>query len=360
VPGIAPDGSASANDTAMSLESAQKEAIAGAIRRSAAIATLGRVRQHIEEEHAEDVQARKFAGAVTGVVFGLAFEYMLLLVVKGMLATSRSSPLAGAEWVGTFCWLVVLCAGTTGFLGLAFYFIRAYPRSLRPYVARPAALSIAAAIVLILADAFLTPITACHVGDAARAKRLYESAIREYSTCLGYPNLTEQARAEVLLSRARTYSTVDKYSRAVADYEEAFKLHAPARAAELQAYAFALLESGRPAKAIEATVAAERADGERVSANTAYTRGRALLDLKRYDEAVESLTRGIERKPSFAYFYWYRALAYEGSGRRDLARADFEALAKHIGQGERPLTGIDMQHLREKLRAHRLAEKYPL
>lgn len=66
-----------------------------------------------------------------------------------------------------------------------------------------------------------------------------------------------------------------------------------------------------------------------------YHRARALLVLKRYNEAVTALTTGLQHQPDYFEAFYYRGLAYEGLGRIDEAQRDFEQSASLLQQLKR-------------------------
>ncbi|WP_444847419.1 hypothetical protein [Duganella caerulea] len=58
-----------------------------------------------------------------------------------------------------------------------------------------------------------------------------------------------------------------------------------------------------------------------------YHLGLTLHALKRYDEALQALSLGLQSQPGYAPAYFQRGLAYEALGRREEARGQFETAA---------------------------------
>lgn len=58
-----------------------------------------------------------------------------------------------------------------------------------------------------------------------------------------------------------------------------------------------------------------------------YHLGLTLHAMKRYEEALQALSLGLQAQPSYAPAYFQRGLAYEALGRRDEARGQFETAA---------------------------------
>lgn len=58
-----------------------------------------------------------------------------------------------------------------------------------------------------------------------------------------------------------------------------------------------------------------------------YHLGLTLSAMKRYDEALQAFSLGLEAQPGYASAYFQRGLAYEALGRREEARGQFETAA---------------------------------
>ena len=204
------------------------------------------------------------------------------------------------------------------------------------------------------------PVANCEYGVNAAREGKYEEAVKVISSCLVSPGLAVNARADALQARAWAHSKLSQDSLAVEDQEAAFKLRSPDYR-EFISYASYLRRVGRHQDSLDAVLAAERTEGGKVSMMTQYHKGWSLLELGRHKEAAEAFTKGIPAQPDYAFVYWRRGLAYEGLGKKQLARRDFEHCAQLlISKNEVASAGELLPAMRAKLRQYGLDKRFSL
>lgn len=195
----------------------------------------------------------------------------------------------------------------------------------------------------------------CQAGSDAAHKGEYQQAVNVLSACLALPGVSTNDRAEALEARAWSYSNLKQHLLAVRDQEEAYKLRPPSQYRQYINYASYLRRVGRVQDSLSAVLEAEAMEAGRISMMTQYNKGWSLLELGRYQEAVEAFTKGVPIQPDYAFVYWRRGLAYEGLGDNTQARADFEKSARLlIDKNNVSAAGELLPVMRQKLRQYGL------
>jgi tetratricopeptide (TPR) repeat protein len=199
------------------------------------------------------------------------------------------------------------------------------------------------------------PAAICQAGSDVAHKGEYQQAVDILSTCLAMSGLSNDDRAEALEVRAWSYSNMKRDELAVRDQESAYKLRPPSEYRQFINYASYLRRVGRMQDSLSAVLEAETREGGKVSMMTQYNKGWSLLELGRYQEAVEAFSKGIPIQPDYAFVYWRRGLAYDGLGDRKQARADFETSARLLIDKNNVAAAADLLPLmRGKLRHYGL------
>jgi tetratricopeptide (TPR) repeat protein len=202
---------------------------------------------------------------------------------------------------------------------------------------------------------------ACDQGTQAARQGRHDSAITLLTQCLAASSVLSEKRAYAFKVRAWSHSRLAQAALAVQDQEAAFGLVPASEYRDFLDYALYLRDVGRTAESLQALLAAERAEGGRVSMMTQYHKGWILQELGRNREAVEAFSKGIPLQPSYAFVYWRRGLAYEDLGEKRLAAQDFEQCARLLTAGKVTQAGKDLfPAIRAKLRDYGLQDKYPL
>jgi tetratricopeptide (TPR) repeat protein len=202
---------------------------------------------------------------------------------------------------------------------------------------------------------------ACDQGTEAARQGRHDSALTLLTECLAASSVPTEKRAYAFKVRAWSHSRLAQATLAVQDQEAAFGLVPASEYRDFLDYALYLRDAGRAAESLQALLAAERAEGGRVSMMTQYHKGWILQELGRNREAVEAFSKAIPVQPSFAFVYWRRGLAYEDLGEKKLAAQDFERCARLLTAGKVTQAGKDLfPAIRAKLREYGLQDKYPL
>ena len=202
---------------------------------------------------------------------------------------------------------------------------------------------------------------ACDQGTEAARQGRHDPAITLLTQCLAASSVLSEKRAYALKVRAWSHSRLAQGALAVQDQEAAFGLVPASQYRDFLDYALYLRDAGRNADSLQALLAAERAEGGRVSMMTQYHKGWILQELGRNREAVAAFSKGIPVQPSYAFAYWRRGLAYEDLGEKKLAAQDFEQCARLLTAGKVTQAGKDLfPAIRAKLRDYGLQDKYPL
>ena len=85
------------------------------------------------------------------------------------------------------------------------------------------------------------------------------------------------------------------------------------------------------------------------TADLLATRGSHLTSMRRFDEAIEILTRALELAPGNTRYYVERGMAYDGAGDYAAAVADYEQwLSEHASDGMVLSLKRDAEHFLEK------------
>ena len=152
----------------------------------------------------------------------------------------------------------------------------------------------------------------------------YGAAIDTYSDILSL----DPSNAEAYIMRGRSLLKLDRLEKAYFDAVDAIEL-VPDRPEPYQIKAEAEFRARQFQNAANtyATLAQklEAADGSDLAIAIAYSnRGQALLNLRQFDTAIESLSQAIQIDPTLAVAYRTRGMVYGQKENRDPACADFE------------------------------------
>lgn len=129
----------------------------------------------------------------------------------------------------------------------------------------------------------------------------------------------DELRAQILSSRALANTALKRLKTASEDYTEAVRL-SPDNA--LYHYNRGLVYSMRRQYRRAAADFSQTIKLEPENFLAFNARGSVLLRMQRFEDAARDFSRSAVIKPDFAKTYLFRALAYSGMGRNDLARKD--------------------------------------
>jgi tetratricopeptide (TPR) repeat protein len=201
----------------------------------------------------------------------------------------------------------------------------------------------------------------CGVGERLVRAGSFTDGATLLSTCLATPELAAPDRRYVLLLRASAYFNLHENALALLDQEAAFAIAAPSTVAEYINYGSYLRRVARFEDSLQALRGAEALakQKQQVGMMVLFNLGWTLLELKRYDEAIDAFTQGIAHQPDFPFSYWRRALAYEALGREGEARADIAAAARFLLTGSTKFPeDASVAALRVKVRQYGLDQQY--
>ena len=159
-----------------------------------------------------------------------------------------------------------------------------------------------------------------------------EKAIKKLSTCIDYiekSSNNEALAAMDYLLRSMAYEQLGQYSLAISDMEKHISLKGKRKTGRDIVELSALYRNNKqPEKAVSILqkMFDERlglfGKGTTFGMPSYYHLGRALIDLKRWEEAAEAFTEGLTYQPDYPWALMYRALAYDALGQKSLASAD--------------------------------------
>jgi tetratricopeptide (TPR) repeat protein len=132
------------------------------------------------------------------------------------------------------------------------------------------------------------------------------------------------AKAHFLLGNA--YEYYGKEVEALAAYREAHRL-APEHQEAVREYAFALRRAGKPEEGL--AVFHKYYDAKPASFEKYFYLGNIASDAKRFEEAIEHLTKALALKKDAHFTAWILALAYEEQNQSVEAIATLEHLLKY-------------------------------
>jgi tetratricopeptide (TPR) repeat protein len=202
-------------------------------------------------------------------------------------------------------------------------------------------------------------LAACEQGKQAARNRSPAQAIPLLSHCLT-GRLPDDERATVLRVRAWSHGRLGQFAAALQDQEAAFERRSASDYRAFIDYAYYLRQAGRLQNSLDAIEAAERLESK-PSMSTQYHKGWTLLELGRFGDAVDALSKGVPLQPDYPFVYWRRGLAYEGLGDKERAKKDFALCARLLlTRGVSPAAESVMPAIRQKLREYGLDKTYSL
>ena len=218
--------------------------------------------------------------------------------------------------------------------------------------------------LFVLASAGVSNVEAfptCETGIKAARDGRHDQAVKLLSACLAVPGVSKEERADALEARAWSYANLKQAALAVHDQQASYALRPPTEYRQYINYASYLRSAGNAQDSLSALLAAEAMENGKISMMTQYNKGWSLLELGRYQEAVEAFTKGLPIQPDYPFVYWRRGLAYERLGDSKHAQADFAMSAKLLLEKNSVAAAGDMlPAMRDKLRQYGLDKQFPL
>jgi tetratricopeptide (TPR) repeat protein len=173
-------------------------------------------------------------------------------------------------------------------------------------------------------------IAACESGQAAAQQQLFVTALSLLTRCLETKGLSDHNIAAALQMRASAYAHTENPVKASEDYRESLRVKPADIAWDLIPLAIYLRDAGQPAQSLEvlqdALVLDEDGPGSGPGMAVYFHLGWTLHEMRRYAEAIEAYTKGIEKQPRFEGIYLRRALSSEAIGERGKARRDLQKI----------------------------------
>jgi len=178
-------------------------------------------------------------------------------------------------------------------------------------------------------------VSACEYGQIAIERRLFSTALSWLTRCLEIGGLSDRNLVAVLHMRALAFSNTAEPRKASEDYRRSLEIKPPEIAWDLIPLGIYLREAGQHGESLEVLQRAlaldEDGPGSGPGMGVFFHLGLTLHALRRYDEAINSYTQGIQKQSNFEGIFLRRALSHEAMGERGKARLD---LAKIIEIGK--------------------------
>jgi len=172
------------------------------------------------------------------------------------------------------------------------------------------------------------------------AQGRYRDALAYYDKSIGL----DAGYAQAYVDRGGVYLLLHQPDKALGDLSKAISLNPDSAEAYLnRGGAYGELKQYQ--KAIEdCTRAISLSATNPVAAAGAYAnRGESYVEVGQNEKAIDDLTKAIASHPKPAEAYYYRAMAYEKLGKKDLASKD-RAKAKELGYREGTDTSVTEGH----------------
>jgi tetratricopeptide (TPR) repeat protein len=181
-----------------------------------------------------------------------------------------------------------------------------------------------AAFVLLGSAASAQPLD-CQTGWTAFQARNYVGASDDLTRCLA-AELPARARAQVLQLRAQSYAEQKRFDLAIQDQQASIQAVPPKDVWPHVMLGAFYREAGQAKESIAALREAMKYDedgpGSGPGMAVHYHLAQTLHGAKRYQEAIEVITKGIPKQPDYGYALYQRALSYEALGQREQAKRD--------------------------------------
>lgn len=163
----------------------------------------------------------------------------------------------------------------------------------------------------------------------------YKDAITEYSKAVSL----DPAHAQAYVDRGGVYLLLNQPDKALSDLNKGISLNPDSVEAYLnRGGAYGELKQYQ--KAIDDLTKAISLNANPAVTAGAYTnRGECYLSMGQYQKAIDDLTKAIGAHPQLAEAYYYRSMAYEKVGQKDLAGQD-RITAKQLGYKEGADTAV--------------------
>jgi len=169
-------------------------------------------------------------------------------------------------------------------------------------------------------------ISACEYGQTAIERRLFSTALSWLTRCLEIGGLSDRNLAAILHMRALAFSNTAEPRKASEDYRRSLEIKPPEIAWDLIPLGIYLREAGQHGESLEVLQRAlaldEDGPGTGPGMAMYFHLGLTLHALRRYEEAINTYTQGIQKQSNFEGIYLRRALAHEAIGERGKARMD--------------------------------------
>ena len=169
-------------------------------------------------------------------------------------------------------------------------------------------------------------VSACEYGQVAIGRGLFSTALSYLTRCLEIGGLSDRNLAAVLHMRALAYSKTAEPRKASEDYRRSLDLKPPEIAWDLIPLGIYLREAGQHGESLEVLQRALALDEDGPCSGpwmgVFFHLGWTLHALRRYEEAINTYTQGMQKQSNFEGIYLRRALAHEAVGERAKARMD--------------------------------------
>lgn len=182
------------------------------------------------------------------------------------------------------------------------------------------------AILLAMSGHAAAQFMACESGQAAVQNKLYVTALSLLTRCLETEGLSGHNLAAALQMRASAYANTENPVKASEDYRESLRIKPADIAWDLIPLAIYLRDADQHVQSLEvlqdALVLDEDGPGTGPGLAVYFHLGWTLHEMRRFGEAIDAYTKGIEKQPLFEGTYLRRALSHEAMGERGNVRAD--------------------------------------
>lgn len=169
-------------------------------------------------------------------------------------------------------------------------------------------------------------VSACEYGQTAIQRKLFSTALSWLTRCLEIGGLSDRNLVAVLHMRARAFSNTAEPRKASEDYRRSLDLKAPEIAWDLIPLGIYLRQAGEHGESLEVLQRARALDedgpGSGPGMAVYFHLGWTLHEMRRYEEAINTYTQGIQKQSTSEEIYLRRALAHESVGDRGKARMD--------------------------------------